>query len=271
MTPLPTLALHELHDGGGVPLVLLHAFPVDHRIWAPAAAALPQHVRAVAVDLPGQGYSDSGGMAANMDLVAEAVYRTLKDAGIGNAIVAGLSMGGYVALALTERHPAFVAGLALVDTKSTADTDDARERRLRIAREMEMGSTLQPMLAMPAQLLGETSLRERRQLLPTLESWVHSQSPRGLAWALRTMAARPDRTQTLQMYTGPVAVVVGEEDTVTPVADAEHMRDAAVDAALTVVPQAGHLSPLEQPQAVAAALALLHRRVVRRAAPRRPF
>ena len=270
-TPLPTLALHELHDGGGVPIVLLHAFPFDHRMWSAAAAELPQHVRAVAVDLPGQGYSASGNMAANIDLVAEAVYRTLQGNGIGNAIVVGTSMGGYVALALAHRHPAFVAGLGLVDSKSTADTPETVERLLRIARELEMGSTLQPMLALPAQLLGETSLRERRQLLPALESWVHSQSPRGLAWALRTMARRPDRTDTLRMYTGPVSVLVGEEDTVTPLADAEHMRAAAPDAVLTVVPRAGHLAALEEPKAVAAALTLLHRRVVRRAAPRRPF
>jgi len=270
-TPLPTLAVHELHSGGGVPIVLLHAFPFDHRMWTPTAAALPQHVRAVGVDLPGQGYSASGNMAANIDLVAEAVYRTLQGNGIGNAIVVGTSMGGYVALALTERHPAFVAGLGLVDTKSTADSPEAVERRLRIARELEMGSTLKPVLALPSQLLGETSLRERRQLLPTLDSWVHSQSPRGLAWALRTMARRPDRTETLKMFTGPVSVVVGEEDSVTPLSEAEHMRDAAPDAVLTVVPRAGHLAALEEPQAVAAALTLLHRRVVRRAAPRRPF
>ncbi|QAY63183.1 alpha/beta fold hydrolase [Xylanimonas allomyrinae] len=263
MTSLPTLALHELHDGGGVPIVLIHAFPLDHRVWIPAAEALPANLRAVAVDLPGQGYSESGGIAASMDLVADAVYHTLQNAGIANAVVVGLSMGGYAALALTDRHPGFVSGLGLVDTKSTADAPQARSNRLRIAREMEMGQSLQPVLALPSQLLGETSLRVRRQLLPTLDAWVHSQAPRGLAWALRTMANRPDRTAVLERFAGPVAVVVGAEDAVTPLTDAEHMVQAAKDAALTVVPGAGHLSPLEDPRTVAAALALLHRRVVR--------
>ncbi|GAB2472897.1 alpha/beta fold hydrolase [Xylanimonas ulmi] len=264
MTPLPTLALHELHDGGGVPIVLIHAFPLDHRVWSAAAAALPVNLRAVGVDMPGQGYSESGNIAARMDLVADAVYQTLQHAGIANAVVVGLSMGGYAALALADRHPGFVSGLGLVDTKSTADAPTARANRLRIAHEMEMGQTLQPVLALPAQLLGETSLRERRQLLPTLDAWVHSQAPRGLAWALRTMAGRPDRTHVLQRFAGPVSVIVGAEDTVTPLSDAEHMAHAAADGALTVIPAAGHLSPLEDPRSVAAALALLHRRVVRR-------
>ncbi|MCL1871608.1 MAG: alpha/beta hydrolase [Promicromonosporaceae bacterium] len=264
MTKLPTLALHELHDGGGVPLVLIHAFPLDHRVWIPAAESLPGTVRAVGVDMPGQGYSESGNIGPNMDLVADAIYQTVQAAGIANAIVVGLSMGGYAALALAERHAGFVSGLGLVDTKSTADTPEAKANRLRIAHEMEMGQTLQPVLALPAQLLGETSLRERRQLLPTLDAWVHAQHPRGLAWAMRTMAGRPDRTHVIERFDGPVSVVVGAEDTVAPLAEAEHMAHAAQDGALTVIPGVGHLSPLEDPRSVAAALGLLHRRVMRR-------
>ncbi len=264
MTPLPKLALHELHDGGGVPIVLIHAFPFDHRMWVPAAEALPETVRAVAVDLPGQGYSEFGSIPPRLDLVADAVYQTLQAVGIANAIVVGASMGGYVALGVAERHPGFVSGLGLVDTKSTADTAQARANRLRIAREMEMGQSLQPVLAMPGQLLGATSLKTRRHLLPTLDAWVHGQAPRGLAWALRMMAGRADRTHVLAQFGGPAAIVVGEEDQVTPLTDAEHMLAAAADGALTVVPGAGHLSALETPREVAAALALLHRRAVSR-------
>lgn len=264
MTPLPKLALHELHDGGGVPIVLIHAFPFDHRMWIPVAEALPASVRAVAVDLPGQGYSEFGTIPPRLDLVADAVYETLHATGVANAVVVGLSMGGYVALALAERHPGFVSGLGLVDTKSVADTPEARANRLRLARDMEMGQSLQPVLALPSQLLGETSLKERRHLLPTLDAWVHAQAPRGLAWAMRMMAGRVDRTHVIKLFGGPIAVIVGAEDQVTPLSDAEHMVHAAEDGALTVVPGAGHLSALEDPQAVAAALALLHRRVTRR-------
>ncbi|PZR52031.1 alpha/beta hydrolase [Xylanimonas oleitrophica] len=262
MTPQPTLALHELHDGDGVPLVLLHAFPVDHRVWGPLAERLPARLRAVAVDLPGQGHSDLGGLAPDLGLAAEAVHRSLRAQGIASAVVVGMSMGGYVALALAERHPGFVAGLGLVDSKSTADTPEARANRLRVAHDLESSQTVDPVLGMPAVLLGETSLAQRRGLLPVLEGWVRGQSPAALAWAQRAMADRPDRTAVLERFDGPVAVVVGAEDTVTPLAEAEHMAHAAADGALTVVPGAGHLSALEDPATVAGSLALLHRHVV---------
>ncbi|MCL2595808.1 MAG: alpha/beta hydrolase, partial [Promicromonosporaceae bacterium] len=254
MPALPKLNVQELTSGGGVPIVLLHAFPFDHRMWVEAAAALPAHVRALAIDLPGQGFSELGTIPASMEMAAEAVYRTLKDAGVANAIVVGISMGGYVALALAERHPAFVSGLGLVDTKSTADPPHVYDSRLQVAREMERESTLAPVLAMYSSLLGETSQRERRHLLPTLDAWVHGQSPRCLAWAFRTIASRIDRTDVLTNFTEPVAVVVGAEDSLSPLSDSEHMAKAARDATLTVIPGAGHLSPIENPLAVAAAL-----------------
>jgi pimeloyl-ACP methyl ester carboxylesterase len=261
MTSTPTLATYPLRDGAGVPLVLLHAFPLDHRMWVATAAALPEGVRTIAVDLPGQGHSDLGSLPASLDDAAEAVYRTLRDQGEGNAVVAGLSMGGYVALALAERHPGFVHGIGLVDTKSTADTDEARANRLRIADAVVAGQTIDPVMTMPAKLLGPTSILERRHLFPTVEAWIRAQSPAGVAWAQRAMAARPDRTHVLQEYDGPVAVVVGAEDKVTPLGEAEHMVHAARDAALTVVPNAGHISAVEEPATVARALSLLHRKV----------
>jgi len=264
MTSTPNLATYVLRDGAGIPMVLLHGFPFDHRMWAGAAAALPQGIRAVGIDLPGQGHSDLGGLPESLDDAAEAVYRTLREQGAGNAIVVGLSMGGYVALALTERHPGFVSGLGLVDTKSTADSDEARARRLHVAQAVVDAQSIAPVLSMPAAVLGPTSTAGRRGLFPALEAWIRAQSPTGVAWAQRAMAARPDRTDVLKRYDGPVAVVVGAEDRITPLSEAEHMAQSAPDSALTVVPGVGHMSPVEDPTAVAAALALLHRRVTHR-------
>lgn len=264
MTSTPKLATYVLREGAGVPLVLLHGFPFDHRMWAGAAVALPQGIRAIGIDLPGQGHSDLGGLPESLDDAAEAVHRTLREQGEGNAVVAGLSMGGYVALALAERHPGFVSGLGLVDTKSTADSEEARARRLHVADAVLNVQSIDPVLSMPAFVLGPTSTERRRGLFPALEAWIRAQSPTGVAWAQRAMAARPDRTDVLKRYDGPVAVVVGAEDRITPVSDAEHMAHAAQDSALTVVPGVGHMSPVEDPTAVAAALGLLHRRVTHR-------
>jgi pimeloyl-ACP methyl ester carboxylesterase len=265
------LATFTLHDGGGVPLVLLHGFPLDHRMWATCAQHLPPGVRAIGVDLPGAGHSDLDGFPPSIEHVADSVYRTMVAEGEGNAVVVGHSMGGYVALALAERHPGFVAGLGLVDTKSTADTEEARAKRLRIAAAAEASQTVDAVLGMPAALVGATTTKRRRQLFPVLDSWIRAQSPAGVAWAQRAMAARPDRTAVLERFDAPVAVVVGAEDSITPLAEAEHMVRAAAgspaghtagDAALTLVPGVGHMSVVEDPQAVAAALALLHAQVI---------
>ncbi|WP_419705702.1 alpha/beta fold hydrolase [Promicromonospora sp. NFX87] len=265
-----TLATFTLHDGGGVPLVLLHGFPLDHRMWAACAAFLPPGTRAIGVDLPGAGHSDLDGFQPSIDHTADWVHRTMTEAGEGNAVVVGHSMGGYVALALAERHPGFVAGLGLVSTKSTADTEEARAKRLRIAAAVEASQTVDAVLSMPAALVGATTTERRRHLFPVLDSWIRAQSPAGVAWAQRAMAARPDRTAVLERFDAPVSVVVGAEDSITPLAEAEHMvkaagtsaRLSAGDGSLTLVPGVGHMSVVEDPQAVAAALALLHTHVV---------
>ncbi|MCP2266210.1 alpha/beta fold hydrolase [Promicromonospora thailandica] len=269
--PRATLATYPLHDGGGLPLVLLHGFPLDHRMWAACAQHLPAGTRAIGVDLPGAGHSDLDGSPPSIEHAADLVYRAMVAEGEGNAVVVGHSMGGYVALALAERHPGFVAGLGLVSTKSTADTDEARAKRLRVAAATDDSQTVDAVLGMPAALVGATSTEHRRHLFPSLDAWIRAQSPASVAWAQRAMAARPDRTAVLERFSAPVAVVVGAEDTVTPLAEAEHMVRAAAgsapgtaagNAALTVVPGVGHLSPVEDPQAVAAALGLLHNQVV---------
>jgi pimeloyl-ACP methyl ester carboxylesterase len=259
----PTLATYPLHDGAGVPVVLLHGFPLDHRMWASMVEKLPPGLRVIAVDLPGQGHSDLGQLPPSLDAAADLVHATLREQGEGNAVVVGLSMGGYVALALAERHPGFVRGLGLVDTKSTADDDAARETRLKVAAAVTDSQTLDAVMGMPAKLLGPTSEKERRGLYPTVYAWIRSQSVAGVAWAQRAMAARPDRTDVLRAFDGPVAVVVGAEDHVTPVADAHHLVDAAPTATLTVVPNAAHLSAVEDPEAVAQAVADLHGRAQR--------
>ncbi|WP_402466478.1 alpha/beta fold hydrolase [Isoptericola aurantiacus] len=258
-----TLATSLLCDGGGVPLVLLHGFPLDLRMWRPVAAELGDRVRVIAVDLPGQGHSDIGSLPPTLEAAADAVHDTLRAQGEGNAVVVGLSMGGYVALALAERHPELVHGLGLVDTKSTADDEEARANRYRIARTVTDEQSTDAVAGMRSKLLGPTSAMERRALYPTLDAWIRAQSPAGVAWAQNAMAARPDRTSVLESFDGPVAVVVGAEDQITPVADAHHMVDAARDAVLTVVPNAAHLSAVEEPAAVAKALLDLHDRVAR--------
>lgn len=246
----------------GVPLVLLHAFPFDARMWDDVGAAVPAGRHVLALDLPGHGQArgvtpDEPSLEASADAVAS----TLAELGIGAAVVAGLSMGGYVALALLERHPGLVAGLALLDTRSTPDTDQARANRLRVADAADATGTVDEVRPMARAVLGPTTLASRTEVVDRVAAWVDEQPPPGVAWTQRAMAARPDRTEPLAAFDGPALVLVGAEDAVTTVADAEHMSVALRDARLVVVPHAGHLSAVETPAVVADELEALARRV----------
>lgn len=251
----PELETYTLQEGSGTPLVLLHAFPVDHRMWDDVVEALPDDQRVLAVDLPGMGKSPDGPQPPTIEAAADATVAALRRVDVASAVVAGLSMGGYVALAIAERDPDLVRALALVDTKSTADTEEARANRLRIADEAESAQSVDAVLGMPAALLGETSRAVRPELTTRLEQWIREQRPEGVAWSQRAMAARSDRTHVLEAFAGPVAVVVGEEDGVTPPEEAERMARAARRSQLVRVQAAGHLSAVEDAAAVADALA----------------
>lgn len=250
----PTLEMHTLRDGFGLPIVALHAYPLDHRMWAEAAAALPGNPTVLAVDLPGLGQSPIPTVPPSLEAAADGVAATLHRAGVRRAVVVGISMGGYVALALAERHPDLVAGLGLVDTKATADTEEARANRLRIAAEVSRTQTVDAVLGMPGVLLGETSKRNRSALTARVEEWIRTQRAGGVAWSQQAMAARPDRTGVLAAFAGPVTIVVGEEDGITPLSEAEHMVAAAPGSVLVRVQGAGHLSAVEEPAVVAEAL-----------------
>ncbi|PJI84767.1 alpha/beta fold hydrolase [Luteimicrobium subarcticum] len=262
----PEVVLHDLRAGDGLPLVLVHGFPLDHRMWDEVARFLPDGLAVVAPDAPGFGDALLTESEPSIEGIADAVAEALAARGVERAVVAGMSMGGYVALALAERHPGLVAALGLVDTKSVADAPEARDNRLRIADEAERTGSVAPVRGMREALLGETSRATRPDLVAEVGAWIEEQRPEAVAWAQRAMASRPDRTAVLAAYGGPVSVVVGVEDELTPIEQAEHLVESSHDAseaALVLVPDAGHLAAVEEPEHVAGALARLHARVTR--------
>lgn len=272
MTTDGMLALHTLRRGvsGRMPLVLLHGFPVDHRMWLDVTDLLPGERTVLAPDLPGFGASPSGRDVAeatgadpevpSIDVMGDSVAATLRAAGVTRAAVAGLSMGGYVALSLLERHPDLLAGIGLIDTKSTADDDAARAKRYEVADTVVAENRVEAVLGMRTSLLGATNRVARPDLADLIEGWIRDQGPDGVAWAQRAMATRPDRTALLPEFAGPALVVVGEEDELSPVALARRMASLLPDSDLMIVPRSGHMTSIESPQPVATGLSrLLHR------------
>lgn len=272
MTTDGMLALHTLRRGvpGSLPLVLLHGFPLDHRMWLDVTDILPGERTVLAPDLPGFGTSPSGAdvavalgadpAVASVDVMGDGVAATLRAAGVERAVVAGLSMGGYVALSLAERHPELVAGLGLIDTKATADDDDARARRHEIARQVRADQRVEAVYGMRTAVLGPTNRVARPDLVERIWEWIRDQGPSAVAWAQEAMAARPDRTAVLAAYAGPSLVVVGEEDDISPVDVARGMSYKLTDSDLVIVPRSGHMTSIESPQPVASGLSRLLRR-----------
>jgi pimeloyl-ACP methyl ester carboxylesterase len=275
MTTDGMLALHTLRRGapGTMPLVLLHAFPVDHRMWRDVTDLLPGERTVYAPDLPGFGTSPSGADVAravgadpdvpSIDVMGDGVAATLRHAGVGRAVIAGLSMGGYVALSILERHPDLVAGLGLIDTKPTADDDEQRARRYELADILVHEQRVEAVVGMRTSVLGRTNRIARPDLVERIEGWIGDQGASGVAWAQRAMAQRPDRSHLLLGFDGPALVVVGEEDELAPVDVARKMAYALPQSDLWIGPRSGHLTSNENPQPVASALSRLIRRAER--------
>ncbi len=241
-------------------LVLLHAFPLNATMYEAVHAEFAGDL--VTPDLPGFGDVRLGDAEPSLDVYADHVARQLDAAGSDRVVIGGTSMGGYVAMAFCRRHADRVAGLALIDTKASADPETAAVGRRAMATEMVEGQTTQPLLdnVFP-KLLGATTTRERPDVVQQVREWVAGADPDGAAYAQRAMAVRPDSLQTLAALTVPSLVVVGEEDVLSPPTDAATMASALHGAVVVEIPRVGHLTPVEAPRYVAEALTELLQRV----------
>jgi 3-oxoadipate enol-lactonase len=236
--------------GSGPPLVLLHPFPANHQLWMPAAEVLARQYRVVLPDLRGHGESGAGEGPATMAKHAGDVLRVCQDAGIGPAVFAGISIGGYVLFEFWRQQRERVAALVLCDTRPQADTDDGRANRLKSADDVEQRGSEAFLESMIPKLIGETTRRNRPDLVEAAHKMMRKMKPQAIAAVLRGMAQRPDSVPTLATINVPTLVVVGDEDGLTPPADAELMHSQIAGSRLRRIPKAGHYAPFEQPEAV---------------------
>jgi pimeloyl-ACP methyl ester carboxylesterase len=223
-------------------------------MWDAQAAALADSGHDVLTpDLPGFGASPLPVGEPDLDTVAAALLDVLDDAGIDRCAVAGLSLGGYLAMAMLRLARRRFSSLMLVDTKASLDSPPALQNRLLVAekvvREADTGFLVPAML--PG-LLGDTSRESRPDVVARTEGWIRGAAPESVAWYQRAMARRPDSIPDLRRFTGPALVLYGDEDSVlSPYPEQRAMADALADSRLRSVVAAGHLSAVEQPAAVA--------------------
>lgn len=250
------MSLHLVDEGSGTPVVLLHAYPCDHSMWdAQAADLVAAGYRVVRPDLPGFGDSPSLTVEPGLGAFADAVFDALDGCRVSRFVLVGLSMGGYVAMEMLRQQPDRVLALGLVDTKAGADSPEAVQTRLATAQRAETDGSLAGLAqGMLGGLLGTTTLAERPEVVERTAAFIVAASGAGAAWAMRAMAARPDSAATLAGFDRPGLVVMGEEDALSSRAEHELMAAALPQGRLVTIEASGHLSAIERPEHVSAAL-----------------
>jgi 3-oxoadipate enol-lactonase len=232
--------------GSGPPVMLIHGYPFNRSLWTEQAEALRSNHRVIIPDLRGFGESDSSDGAATMMRMAEDVGDLMDHLEIEQAVIGGLSMGGYVALAFCRQVPARVKALVLADTRAQADTEEGRQTRFQQAEKALSEGMAGIADAMLPKLLTPDTVSKRPELVKRVRDMMVKTKPEGAAAALKGMAERDDQTEFIGGILVPTLILVGREDAITPVADSEKMQSLIEGSRLVVIENAGHVSNLEQ-------------------------
>ena len=236
-------------SGAGLPIVFLHAFPLNRTMWTGQALSLSRRFRIITVDLRGHGESGGSLESFSLDQAADDVRALLEFLALQQAVFVGLSMGGYILLALHRLHPDCIQGMVLADTKAQADTAEAKHGRVQMAETASRRGPAAIADIMIPRLLSPATIQTKQELVNDVRTMIEASSVSAITADLTAMAQRPDSTSSLPSIACPTIVIVGELDLATPVADATLLADAIPAAQLSIIPEAGHLSNLEQPHA----------------------
>jgi len=239
--------------GSGPILVFIHGFPFDRTMWIPQLAGLAKIRTVVAMDLRGAGLSDDEQPADySMDLFADDVVKTLDAIKVDKADFAGLSMGGYVLFSLWRRHPNRVRSLIFMDTKAEGDTEEGKAGRVKTA-EMVAEKGMQPLHEQLAPKLVGSSPSEA--VVDKLKQMFLNTAPEVAAAHSLAMRDRPDSVGDLASITVPVLWLQGEEDALMPPDGARASAEKIPGARFVTIPKGGHVSSMENPDAVNDAIA----------------
>jgi len=251
----PGLRVHVIDEGEHDPLVLLHGFPLSHEMWDAQRREFRNTHRVIIPDLRGFGRSTSQDEIVSMDQFADDVAALLEAMDISQPVMlCGLSMGGYIAMALARRYPQRLGRLILTNTKSLPDTQEAATNRERMANLVLKEGPTPLVAAMMPRLFGPRTNEHRPQVVDAVRNVMLANSSRAIAAAQRGMAIRPDSTPSLKEITVPTLVIASEHDAISP---PEEMRTFAAEiphCEFVLIPGVGHMTPMEAPQEFNAAV-----------------
>jgi 3-oxoadipate enol-lactonase len=246
--------IEYFESGAGWPVILLHAFPLNAEMWRPQLERVPVGWRFIAPDMRRFGTSRVHAGEPGMTDYAKGVLALLDALGMDRAVIGGLSMGGYITFELFRRAPERLNAVVLADTRAQADTPDGRQARRTMSELVRTKGASAVADQMLPKLLGEKILRGHHELVAHVRQLIDTSEVGEIDAAIQAMMTRPDSTPDLARISLPTLVIVGAEDAVTPIADAELLHRQIPRSQLVVLPGAAHLSNLEAPDEFSAAL-----------------
>ncbi|MDP8950298.1 MAG: alpha/beta hydrolase [Actinomycetota bacterium] len=248
------MSYREFGEGPGDPVVLLHAFPLDGRMFEPQAEALARLRRLITPDYPGFGRSPRTPAQPDVRYYAEGVRGLLDRLGLERVVLGGVSMGGYVAFECLRLFPERVSGLVLANTRPEPDSEETKENRKEMARRVaEEGVGVLIELQME-RLLAPDTLKNNERVVEKVRAMILESNPNGVVAALGAMRERPDSTPLLGKIGVPTLVIGGEEDGISSPEVMGAMAEKIPDSRHVTLPGAGHLANLEAPEGFNTAL-----------------
>jgi 3-oxoadipate enol-lactonase len=229
----------------GIPLVFIHGFPLSHEMWKPQLPALPDSVRAIMYDVRGHGASDVSDGQFSIELFVDDLIALLDHLSIEKAVLCGLSMGGYIALRAIERFPNRINGLILCDTKSEPDTNEAKIKRTVSMKTIKTAGARAFTEDFVKSGFWEKTFDKNPEAIEFIKKIIYRNSPLGICGTLLALASRTDTTQVLSSIKVPTCIIVGEYDKLTPPSIAQAMHKTIAGSELHILPNAGHMSNLE--------------------------
>lgn len=235
--------------GQGAAVLLLHGYPFDKSMWSEQLEAIAAAgFRAIASDLRGLGETKSSSEVATMDDMARDTAALLDHLGVEKAVICGLSMGGYVAFEFMHLFPARVLGLVLAGTRAPADNEQEKAGREQQVQTMLRAGMVPISIATLPKLLAQRTLADKTDVVKRVRAMITGSDPKGAAAAQRGMAARRDYSDDLPKIDVPTLIIVGREDSIRPVADAQFMQRDIQNSRLEIIDDAAHMTNIEQPE-----------------------
>ncbi|MBI2420386.1 MAG: alpha/beta fold hydrolase [Ignavibacteriales bacterium] len=250
MVIIDGLAVFPEGDDKKPAILFVHGFPFDHFMWDAQIAELKQNYYCIGYDLRGLGKSEVGNGQFTIEMFVDDIISILNTLHVKKAVICGLSMGGYIALRAIEREPERFNGLILLDTKADADDNANKIRRAAAVKHILTNGSAGYVKAFVPNTMPDSSVKKLGTGYTGMIERLILASPVGIAGCQLAMAARTDTNDLLLNISMPTLVMCGEYDSLSPVFHMRAMAGKIRNAEFVVIKDAGHMTPLEQPEMV---------------------